>query len=71
MTRRNICFALIGLISPPYLIGQPKLGDEEWMRNFNDFVRAFNLFVMALNDGRFDHSKWKNMKTGWKKLDVD
>ena len=71
MTRRNVCFALIGLISPAYLNGQPKLGDEEWMRHFNDFVRTFNLFVVALNDGRFDLLKWKNMKAEWKKLDVD
>lgn len=69
MTRRNLCFALIVLISPGYLAGQPKLGDEEWMRRFNNFVRAFNLFVVALNDGRFDVLKWQDMRSEWKKLD--
>lgn len=70
MTRRRMCFALIALISPADFAAQPKLGDEDWMRRFNDFVRAFNLFVMALNEGRFDLVKWQSMQAEWKKLDV-
>lgn len=33
-------------------------GDEEWDRKFRALVRAFNLFVLDYNDGKFDRKKW-------------
>lgn len=40
------------------------------MRRSRDFVKIFNGFVEALNDGTFDVSKWRRMRSAWKELDV-
>jgi hypothetical protein len=70
MTRR-MSFALIFTLLSRNVFAQPKLGDEEWMRRFRDFVRIFNTFVEALNDGNFDVSEWRRMQNGWKELEVE
>lgn len=69
MTRR-MCLALIITLLPARAFPRPKLGDEDWMRNFRDFVKIFNAFVEALNDGTFDVSRWHRMQSAWKELDV-
>ena len=70
MTRRT-CFALFIAFLPAPAFARPKLGDEEWMRHFRLFVRRFNGFVEALNDGSFDLSRWRGMRAAWKELDVE
>lgn len=67
---QRICLALLMFLAPKHGLAQHKLGDEEWMRHFHYFVRAFNRFVDALNDGRFDYSQWESMRAQWKSLDV-
>jgi CRISPR/Cas system-associated exonuclease Cas4 (RecB family) len=47
----------------------PQLGDEEWMRRFRAFVKLFNAFVESLNDGKFDLSTWRRMRSAWMQLD--
>lgn len=56
MTRR-MSFALICTLLSRNAFAQPKLGDQEWMHRFRDFVKIFNAFVEALNDGTFDVSR--------------
>jgi hypothetical protein len=48
---------------------QPKLGDDEWFRQFRAFVKLFNAFVESLNDGRLDLSTWRQMRDAWKAMD--
>jgi hypothetical protein len=64
-------FALIFTLLSKNALAQPKLGDQEWMRRFRDFVKIFNAFVEALNDGTFDVSRWRHMQSAWKELDVE
>jgi hypothetical protein len=52
-------------------VARPKLGDAEWMKRFREFVRAFNDFVIVLDDGKFDHAKWQQMRIEWQRLEVD
>jgi hypothetical protein len=70
LTRRR-CFALFIPLFPIPVFARPKLGDEEWMRRFREFVRTFNSFVEVLNDGKFDISKWNSMRAAWKELDPE
>jgi hypothetical protein len=70
MTRR-MSFALIFTLMSRNAFAQPKLGDEEWMRRFRDFVKIFNAFVEALNDGTFEVSRWRRMQSAWRELDVE
>lgn len=67
---QRLCMALLMVLAPKPGLAQPKLGDEEWTRHFHYFVKAFNRFVDALNDGRFDDSQWESMRAQWKSLDV-
>ena len=68
MTRR-MCFGfLLTLLPCRALAGGQKLGDDEWMRHFRDFVKLFNKFVESLNDGRFDVDTWGRMRLDWTKL---
>lgn len=70
MTRR-MSFALIFTLLSQRTFAKPKLGDEEWMRRFRDFVKLFNAFVEALNDGAFDVSRWHRMQKAWKELEEE
>ena len=70
MVARRMCFALLVFLIPKHGLAEPKLGDDEWMRHFRDFVKAFNGFVEALNEGRFDFTQWERMRTQWKRPDV-
>ena len=67
-TRRHWFVPLIAVL-PNAVMAQPKLGDDEWMKRFRDFVKSFNAFVNALNDGSFDVSRWQRMRTDWKQLE--
>jgi hypothetical protein len=62
--------AVLMLLLPTRGLSKLRLGDDEWMRHFRDFVKAFNPFVEALNEGRFDFSLWVQMRARWKNLDV-
>ena len=46
----------------------PKLGDDEWFRQFHAFVRLFNNFVESLNDGKLDRSLWRQMHVAWQNM---
>jgi len=62
--------ALLMLLIPKHGLAEPKLGDDEWMRHFRDFVKAFNGFEETLDEGRFDFTQWERMRTQWKRLDA-
>jgi len=49
---------------------RPKLGDAEWMSGFREFIKAFNDFVVALDDGKLDRVKWERMRDTWHKIEV-
>jgi hypothetical protein len=66
---RRYWLALCAALVPSFAPAQPRLGDDEWMKRFRDFVKSFNEFVNALNDGSFDVSRWRRTQTDWKKLD--
>jgi len=69
LTTRRHWFVLLIAVLPNAVMAQPKLGDDEWMKRFRDFVKSFNAFVNALNDGSFDVSRWQRMRTDWKQLE--
>jgi hypothetical protein len=48
MLRRALWVSLAGMSVLPNAIARPKLGDAEWLRRFGVFLRALNLFVLAL-----------------------
>jgi hypothetical protein len=68
-TTRRCWFALCLALVPSLAPAQPRLGDDEWMKRFRDFVKSFNEFVNALNDGSFDVSRWRRAQTDWRKLE--
>jgi hypothetical protein len=63
---QQMCLAFLMFLFPALGIAKPKLGDDEWMRRFRDFVKVFNPFVEGLNEGRFDFSLWAQMRARWK-----
>jgi hypothetical protein len=67
-TRRTILISLPALARRA--TAQPKLGDEEWMRNYRDFVKASNEFVIAINDGIVDRKKWQRLRATWHEIDI-
>jgi hypothetical protein len=72
LTDRRCWLMLFGAMLVPHaLVAQPRVGDDEWMKKFRDFVKSFNAFVTALNDGSFDVSRWQQMRIDWKKLDAN
>jgi len=71
LTTRRHWFVFLGAMAlPTVVLAQPRLGDDEWMKRFRDFVKSFNAFVNALNDGSFDLLRWQRMRTDWKRLDA-
>jgi hypothetical protein len=52
-------------------LARAKLGDGEWMRRFREFIKAFNAFVEALDDGKLDRVKWERMRAEWRQLEID
>ncbi len=48
-----------------------KLDGLEWNANFRQFIKQFNRFLEALNDGVFDAKGWKRVQQAWKDLDKD
>ena len=70
-TTRRKWFVLLGSMVLPTAVAHAKLGDDEWMKRFRDFVKSFNAFVTALNDGSFDVSRWQRMRIDWKRLDAE
>jgi hypothetical protein len=52
LTRRLLIAALLTWV-PMFGFEQPRLGDEEWIRQLHRFVKAFNEFLSALDDGKF------------------
>jgi hypothetical protein len=47
------------------------LGDEEWMRRYREFVRASNDFVIALNDGILDRTRWARLRAAFHAIDTE
>jgi hypothetical protein len=41
------------------------------MRRFRSFVRLFNSFVEAVNDGKFDFETRPEMGAAWRRLEVE
>jgi hypothetical protein len=71
LTTRRRWFVLLLAVLPKAAIARPTLGDDEWMRRFREFVKSFNAFVNALNDGSFDVSRWQRMRADWKQLTAE
>jgi hypothetical protein len=67
--RRNFVLALLVLAQPAF--ARVKLGDQEWLRRFRLFIKAFNEFVEALDDNKLDRGKWRRMQETWDDLDTD
>ena len=62
MGRRTVFFLFsVAVTAAP----RPKLGDTDWMRRFREFVKAFNDFVITLNDDKLDVTKWERMRSAW------
>jgi hypothetical protein len=68
MGRRILVF-LFSLAVTAGAARRSKLGDTDWMRNFREFVKAFNDFVIALDDDKLDVSKWARMRSAWHRLE--
>ena len=71
MVTHRICFGLLIALFRMPALARSRLGDEEWMRRFRAFVRAFNAFIEVLNDGMFDLSRWSATRTAWKGIGAD
>jgi hypothetical protein len=69
MTRRR-CILLVLAALPRPIRAEMKLGDEDWMRCLHSFITIFNVFLSALDDGRFDHSAFLRAQAAWKRLEV-
>ena len=67
MTRRILLSLLFGSFASGATL-RPKLGDDEWMRRFREFVKVFNAFVNSLNDGKVDTRSWRLMHKAWAEM---
>ncbi|HYO84775.1 MAG TPA: hypothetical protein VES20_25460 [Bryobacteraceae bacterium] len=70
MLRRALWVSLAGIGVLPKAVARPKLGDAEWLRRFGVFLRALNLFVLALNEDRLDRAGWARVQSAWAELDL-
>jgi hypothetical protein len=52
MTRRK-CFGLVLALVPLHAFAKQRLGDDEWMRHFREFVKQFNTFVESLQSSSY------------------
>jgi hypothetical protein len=66
---RRLLFATIAVGFNMPAFARTKLGDGEWMRRFREFIKAFNAFVEALDDGKLDRAKWERMRAEWHQLE--
>jgi hypothetical protein len=48
---------------------RPKLGDDEWIRRFRGFIKSFNDFVVALDEGKLDRAGWERMRVQFHQLE--
>lgn len=69
MTRRVLLSVLLlGGFAHGETVRPVKLGDQEWMRRFREFVKVFNAFVNSLNDGKVDRRPWRLMRKAWAEM---
>ena len=68
---RRLWWALLTPVMETQASARPRLGDQEWMRRFRVFVRAFNDFVDALDDNKLDRTRWARMCIAWDDLQTD
>jgi hypothetical protein len=69
--RRRLVLILASLVLEAQANARPKLGDDEWMRTFREFIKSFNAFVEALDDGKLDRVKWERMRVQFQQLEMD
>jgi hypothetical protein len=67
MSRRSV-FAVI-VACNVMSSAHARIADAEWMRRFREFIKAFNDFVVALDDNKLDLSKWESMRTTFHSLE--
>jgi hypothetical protein len=70
ISRRLLWVLLASKVELP-MSAAPRLGDQEWMRRFRIFIRAFNEFVDALDDNKIDRASWARMCRAWDSLQTD
>jgi len=68
--RRASILALSAAVAA-YAGRQPKLGDAEWMRRYREFVKAFDDFVITLNDNILDRAKWERVRIAWRQIEIE
>lgn len=69
ISRRTLFGAFLVLVPRSMCATECRLGDEEWFRRFNAFVKVFNAFVISLNEGKLDLHAWHDMHETWTKMD--
>ncbi len=69
--RRRLVLILASLVLEAQANARPKLGDDEWTRRFREFIKSFNAFVEALDDGKLDRAKWERIRVQFQQLEVD
>lgn len=42
--------------------------DENWTRDFREFLKALNFFIWEMNEGKIDLKKWAEVEKWFEKL---